>query len=70
MLTSVSSSLSVPSTLVPSSWATCWALRGSWDFNSRSNTPSSQAEKITCGDEQHQRSGSDSWKIIQIIPRH
>lgn len=49
MPTSASSSLSIPSKLVPSSWATCWALKGSWDLSSRSNTPSSQAENITCG---------------------
>lgn len=50
MPTSASSSLSIPSTLVLSSRATCWALRGSWDFSRRSNTPSSQAEKITWRD--------------------
>lgn len=49
MPTRASSSRSIPSSLVSSSLATCWALRGSWDFSRRSNTPSSQAENITWG---------------------
>lgn len=48
MPTRASSSLSIPSTLVPSSWATRRALRASLDPSRRSNTPSSQAENITC----------------------
>lgn len=45
--TRASSSLSMPSTLVLSCWATCSALRDSGEVSSRSNTPNSQAEKIT-----------------------
>lgn len=42
------SSLSVPSTVVPTAWLISSADRGRSAPNNRSNTPSSQEEKTTC----------------------
>lgn len=52
------SSLSVPSTLVPTAWLMSSADRGRSAPNNRSKTPSSQEEKTTCvkgkmGDQKH-----------------